>query len=44
MALHLATRTEILDWINPLLKLSLTRIEQLASGSIYCQLLDAAYP
>jgi RP/EB family microtubule-associated protein len=38
------TRTPILEWINTTLDLQLTRIEELGSGSVYCQLLDAAYP
>ena len=34
----------ILSWINDTLLLNVQKIEQLGSGSIYCQLLDAAYP
>lgn len=41
---YFTSRHEILDWINQLLALQLTKIEQLGSGSVYCQILDAAYP
>ena len=37
-------RTELLDWANQLLDLSLTKIEQCATGAVYCQILDAIYP
>lgn len=38
------SRHDILEWINKLLSTELTKIEQLGSGNIYCQILDAAYP
>ncbi|MCQ2817721.1 MAG: hypothetical protein MJ252_10695 [archaeon] len=34
---------EILDWVNNLLSLRLNWIEQLATGAVYCQILDAMY-
>ena len=34
----------ILDWLNDLLDLQLTKIEQCATGSVYCQVMDAIYP
>jgi len=37
-------RTEILSWINDLLKLNLTKIEETASGAVACQIMDAMYP
>jgi RP/EB family microtubule-associated protein len=33
-----------LDWVNSLLSVDLTKIEQLGAGNVYCQILDAAYP
>ena len=41
---YFTSRHEIIEWINDLLITHLTKIEQLGSGNIYCQLLDAAYP
>jgi hypothetical protein len=39
-------RKELLEWINKLLQLGpqYTKIEQCASGSVYCQILDAMAP
>lgn len=37
-------RGEILDWANELLELSLTKIEQCATGAVACQIIDAIYP
>jgi RP/EB family microtubule-associated protein len=41
---YFTPRQEIIAWINHVLKTDLSKIEQLGSGSIYCHLLDAAYP
>lgn len=38
------SRTEVLDWLNELLQLQLTKVEQCATGSVYCQVIDAIYP
>lgn len=38
------SRTELLDWVNGLLGLSLTKVEQCASGAVYCQIVDACHP
>ena len=38
------SRFDIINWINDTLLIHITKIEQLGSGSIYCHLLDAAYP
>jgi RP/EB family microtubule-associated protein len=41
---YFISRQALLDWINSTLKLQLTQIEQLATGAVYCQLLDCLYP
>ena len=33
-----------MEWVSAVAAVNLTRIEQLGSGNIYCQILDAAYP
>ena len=30
------SRTEILEWLNDLLELSMTKVEQAATGAVYC--------
>ena len=37
-------RGELLDWINGLLCLNVTKIEHLASGAAYCSVVDAVFP
>lgn len=37
-------RTELLDWVNGLLSVNLSKVEQCASGTIYCQVVDACHP
>lgn len=37
-------RKEIVDWINGLLDLNISRIEDTASGAVACQILDIMYP
>lgn len=39
-----ASKTELLEWVNGLLQLQLSRLEQFASGAVFCQLLDAYFP
>jgi len=38
------SRTDLLQWVNSLLQTSLTKVEQCASGAVYCQILDACHP
>ena len=38
------SRSEIVKWINTLLKLDVTAVEQTASGAVACQIIDAIYP
>eukprot|EP01018_Ginkgo_biloba_P025999 Gb_11921 [translate_table: standard] len=37
-------RNEILSWINNTLNMSLSKVEEGASGAVYCQLMDACHP
>ena len=37
-------KSEILNWINNTLQLNLTKIEQLGTGAVYCQLFDMIFP
>ncbi|KAF3669203.1 Microtubule-associated protein RP/EB family member 1C [Capsicum annuum] len=37
-------RNELLSWINARLQLNLTRIEEVASGAVQCQMMDMTYP
>jgi RP/EB family microtubule-associated protein len=38
------SRTELIEWVNRLLSVNLSKVEQCASGAIYCQILDATHP
>ncbi|KAE8574199.1 hypothetical protein XENTR_v10003325 [Xenopus tropicalis] len=38
------SRHDMLAWINESLQLNLTKIEQLCSGSVYCQFMDMLFP
>lgn len=37
-------RKEILDWINGLCAINLSKVEQTCTGAVACQILDAMYP
>ncbi|KAF7730998.1 hypothetical protein EC973_001044 [Apophysomyces ossiformis] len=37
------SRTELLAWINDLLQLNYTKIEQAGTGAAYCQVMDSIY-
>jgi len=37
-------RVELLNWLNDFLQLDYKKVEQVCSGSAYCQLMDALYP
>lgn len=41
---YFVPRGQIIDWINNLLELNLTKIEQLGAGSVYCQIVDVIHP
>ncbi|XP_030381834.1 uncharacterized protein LOC115629497 [Scaptodrosophila lebanonensis] len=38
------SRTDILKWVNSLLKVELDKIEQLCTGAAYCNLMDMLFP
>lgn len=38
-----ASRTDLLAWLNDLLQLNYTKVEQCGSGAAYCQILDSVY-
>ncbi|KAI9592548.1 calponin homology domain-containing protein [Syncephalis fuscata] len=37
------SRNELLAWVNELLQVNYTKIEQLGTGAVYCQILDSIY-
>ncbi|CAE6436210.1 hypothetical protein ACGC1H_005716 [Rhizoctonia solani] len=37
------SRTELLMWLNELLQINYTKVEQCGSGAAYCQILDSIY-
>lgn len=37
-------RGELLSWVNDTFGLGLTKVEQCATGAVYCQIIDAIYP
>jgi len=37
-------RNELLNWLNELLQLGYSKVEQVASGASHCQVMDAIYP
>lgn len=37
------SRTELLQWLNDLLQLNYTKVEQCGTGAAYCQILDSIY-
>jgi len=38
-----ASRTDLLAWLNELLQLNYTKVEQCGTGAAYCQILDSIY-
>lgn len=41
---YFTSRKDVLDWINNLLSLNLTKIEQTATGAVACQMADFMFP
>lgn len=37
-------KSELISWINDLLCLNITKVEQMASGAAYCQVIDIMFP
>ncbi|CAO3598297.1 unnamed protein product [Absidia cylindrospora] len=37
------SRTELLSWVNDLLQINYTKVEQAGTGSAYCQIMDSIY-
>lgn len=37
------SRTELLEWLNNLLQINYTKIEQCGTGGAYCQVMDSVY-
>jgi RP/EB family microtubule-associated protein len=37
------SRTELIAWINELLQLNYTKVEQCGTGGAYCQIMDSVY-
>jgi RP/EB family microtubule-associated protein len=37
------SRSDLLAWINDLLQLGYTKIEQCGSGAVHCQIIDSIY-
>ena len=37
------SRTELLAWLNTLLQINYTKIEQCGTGGAYCQIMDSVY-
>jgi len=37
------SRTELVQWVNDLLQVNYTKIEQLGAGGAYCQIIDSIY-
>lgn len=38
-----ASRTELLSWLNELLALNYTKVEQCGTGAAYAQIIDTIY-
>jgi len=37
------SRTELVAWVNELLQLNYTKVEQCGTGGAYCQIMDSVY-
>eukprot|EP00727_Mastigamoeba_balamuthi_P012496 m51a1_g787 putative microtubule-associated protein rp eb family member 1 isoform x1 (303) ;mRNA; f:627354-628702 len=41
---YFVSRKELLQWLNDLLQLNYTKVEQVCSGAAFCQIMDALHP
>ena len=41
---YFASKNELLSWASKLLDLELTTLEEMGTGAVFCQLLDACHP
>ena len=39
----MSSRTDLLAWLNELLQINYTKVEQCGSGGAYCQIMDSIY-
>ncbi|KAJ2936827.1 hypothetical protein H1R20_g234, partial [Candolleomyces eurysporus] len=39
----MSSRTDLLAWLNELLQINYTKIEQCGTGGAYCQIMDSIY-
>ena len=37
------SRTELIQWVNDLLQINYTKVEQMGAGGAYCQIIDSIY-
>lgn len=37
------SRTELLGWLNDLLQVNYTKVEQCGTGAAYCQIMDSIF-
>ena len=37
------SRTELIAWLNELLQINYTKVEQCGTGAAYCQVIDSIY-
>jgi hypothetical protein len=37
-------KTDLINWVNATLNLQIVKIEQLGTGAVYCNIIDAMYP
>lgn len=41
---YFISRTDLLNWMNDLLKLDYTKLEMASNGAAFCQILDIIHP